>query len=298
MPYLSRNNFGGTSIYSDPFTESAAYFDWANPSDGFGQRNFWPDGRSGKQPSDIPMPDFVPSSASESMHLSGPSLEDDPMSLKVPNNTPAGFPLTTHGFPHDLATSLTNSLLNQPLPLPVHLQSIPPPAAEIKSRKENRHLAIPNPTASSSHSPQAVDMETRKFSQPIFGMLGNMAADASFAASSASTSETRQSPSPSPSGIFSGDISRNASAVDFGTSVANLNAANKASCSPLPLPDQHPLDSFTNRSSSVPLCAVGGTGGLGGGLGSVAMKRSRHFTPASAKVIDEEDEPRRAVAHE
>jgi len=79
---------------------------------------------------------------------------------------------------------------------------------------------------------------------------------------SLSASSTRvSSNSPSSRPTFSANISRANSGVDFGTNITNL-------------PDLPPSASDFVADKGV--------------------KRARHFTPASAKAIDDEDEPRRS----
>ncbi|KAK6865451.1 NADH dehydrogenase -like protein [Apiospora arundinis] len=68
----------------------------------------------------------------------------------------------TCGFPSELATSLTQSLLSQPSPLPAQAgTTMTAPAAEVKSRKENR-LGVNRP-ALLDH------LDMRKVSQAAFG---------------------------------------------------------------------------------------------------------------------------------
>src|SRR5690606_12973734 len=109
---------------------------------GQGQRNC---------PSDTIMPDYAPPQTTDPMHISGPSLEDEPMSLKVPTNTPTGetdegedTPLQVKPptvLPSDLATSLTRSLLNQPFPLPVHHCNPTLPATNSKVNKDRQQAS-------------------------------------------------------------------------------------------------------------------------------------------------------------
>ncbi|KAL2176540.1 uncharacterized protein P884DRAFT_225430, partial [Thermothelomyces heterothallicus CBS 202.75] len=139
IPYLGSSTTGSanTPSYPDPFTDSA-YLNWANAlmnaqtADMWDGASTWPTSGQGQRqcPSDTIMPDYVPSQMADPMHISGPSLEDEPMSLKVPTNTPTGeadegqdTPLQMKQptvLPSDFASSLTRSLLNQPFPLPVH----------------------------------------------------------------------------------------------------------------------------------------------------------------------------------
>jgi len=71
--------------------------------------------------------------------------------------------------------------------------------------------------------------------------------------------------SPCADTLFSASVSRNNSAGEFGTNISNMRTASSGSA-------------FTN--------------------GSTGSKRMRTFTPASAKVIDDEDEPRKGMFRE
>lgn len=336
MPWFQQNNAVANSPLScpDPFSE-AAYFEWINSMaggqsssigfDGLTGKTTWSDTRNGStQSSDASMPDYLSnSSIGEPMHISGVSLQDDnPMSLKVPTNTPTAvsgddfqgtslpwYPGPTGQLlPTDLATSLTHSLLNQPIPFPIQPQTIPLPASEIKSRKENRHLAIPDSNPSSAQStPQATYIETRKFSHPVFtiGGGGNLGGNlhminrplSSSTSSSTTTNTTENSDGTSPSlqPIFSANNSRDGS-EGFGANITHLSTG----CSPVRHSSLQLLGQASGdclESSSVNASGVNCLGGPSMGSGSAGTKRTRNFTPASQKVIDEEDEPRRASPH-
>lgn len=109
-----------------------------------------------------------------------------------PNSAPsitndASFPAqNSYDFPapaisDELAHSLTHSLLNQPHPLHIATQyaqpqQIPLPAAEVRSRKENRHLNTASSTqCTSSNASPSVEAQIRKFSQTsnAFGVIGH-----------------------------------------------------------------------------------------------------------------------------
>lgn len=157
----------------------------------------------------------------------------------------------------ELASSLTNSLLNQPHPLSITSQSIQPhqiqlPASEVKSRKENRHLTNASSVQSpSSNSSPSIEAQIRKFSQTsnAFGVIGNDRAD-SFGSGPT--------------------FSRRTSAGEFGRDITNTVSPNQT------------------------YAGVAASGAAPGSGSDKGIKRSRTFTPASAKVIDLEDEPRRA----
>ncbi len=171
------------------------------------------------------------------------------------------FGLSNSVIPGDLARTLTHSLLNQAHPIPLLPHQIPLPASEVKSRKENRQLN----TATADASPPspclaaAGDLaETRKFSQAPFGIIGSGLSGAS---------STRASSSPPSSGpAFSAAASRNNSGGEFGANITNMV--------------DPPQSLSAGKNSRCP-------------SSEKAVKRSRYFTPASAKAIDDEDEPRR-----
>ena len=254
------------------------------------------------------MPDYVSSEGSDRMHISGPSLEDDRMSSKAPTNTPttsaaenpqaAPFALSvSHNISSELATTLAHSLLDQPLPIPIHPHTVAFPSSEIKSRKENWHLNIADSNPPSAHStPHATYSrhEARTFSQPIFGLVKNMGSGLPLP-TAAVTVDNSHSVLPSPQlGIFSADISRTTSAGEFSPNIPQLNMGHGIPCSPI---SHSPRDALTqstgNRITSGPLVSGLNTSVVG----KTGMKRGRNFTPASSKVIDDEDEPRRASPH-
>ncbi|KAI0468772.1 hypothetical protein F4859DRAFT_490268 [Xylaria cf. heliscus] len=176
--------------------------------------------------------------------------------LGTPGNTPPPtdfFTASTASFSTELATSLTHSLLNQPHPLPVHGPSMGMPAPEIKSRKENRL----NHEGSVEGTTNLDHIDMRKVSQSVYGQVGKTSRDTS----------TSNSP-PSFSGAFS---NRSFSGPEFGNNLTNSGIL------------------FT-QGNPEPNTATESRIGSGSDKG---IKRTRQFTPASAKAIDDEDEPRR-----
>ncbi|KAK5630112.1 hypothetical protein RRF57_005827 [Xylaria bambusicola] len=181
--------------------------------------------------------------------------------MGTPGNTPPStdfFTTSTTNFSSELATTLTHSLLNQPHPLPVQGSNIAIPAPEIKSRKENRlHSEI---TLEETTDLDHIDM--RKVSQSVYSHLGKTSRD---------TSSTNNSP-PSQS-TFSGAYSqRSVSGAEFGNDLTNSGV----------------LFAHGNNDPNPTTDIRIGSGSDKG------IKRTRQFTPASAKAIDEEDEPRRS----
>ncbi|KAI1358161.1 hypothetical protein F5Y08DRAFT_125825 [Xylaria arbuscula] len=179
--------------------------------------------------------------------------------MGTPGNTPPStdyFTTSTTNFSTELATSLTHSLLNQPHPLPVQGSNTAIPAPEIKSRKENRlHNEITlEPTTNLDH----IDM--RKVSQSVYSQFSQASRDIS------STSN-----SPPSHSTFSGAYSQaSVSGGDFGNDLTNSGIFTHGSTDPNPTMDVR-ISSGSDKG----------------------IKRTRQFTPASAKAIDEEDEPRR-----
>ncbi|KAG5976923.1 hypothetical protein E4U55_007157 [Claviceps digitariae] len=216
--------------------------------------------------SDISMPDYVPLGTNGQFTdepLAGSLVQDgekQSANLKVPTNTPTaadvtshdregvGFPIITHktSLPSDFADSLTNSLLNQPMPM--HFQHPAPchvPAADVKSRKENRghvlHTMPPQATGHLASTNYYEHQELRRVSQQMI--------------------------LPSGSSLPVGNVD---------TGKAGLDS--------------------TNHNCATRKCATegGNEGTTTRVVSDKGMKRGRNFTPVSSRVIDEEDEPRRA----
>ncbi|KAI1372685.1 hypothetical protein F4677DRAFT_431824 [Hypoxylon crocopeplum] len=312
---LLQRNGGTSSAWADPFStqksEATACFDWTNNNFGpMGYGQAADGGKSSYNPafnrhgtgtskishSDASMPDYglVHSgnnnqsiSDHQFLNLSTAGLVEadggtnDP---KAPTNTPTtmvgpsfmddlGIDMSKTGTPgnasmndffnsnninfsSELATSLTHSLLNQPHPLAVQPGSIAPPALEIKSRKENRlHQE------SSKENALATDhVEMRKVSHSSFSNLSKETRD---------TSGTNSPPSQSAfSGVFS---HRSTSAGDFGNDLTNVTNV-----------FTHPnIDSHAGCDSTPDVRAINGS--------EKGIKRTRHFTPTSGRVLDDGD---------
>ena len=138
-------------------------------------------------------------------------------------------------------------------------QSIQPyqiqlPASEIKSRKENRHLNNAGSVGSCSTNPSPSVEAQIRKFSTTNTAFGNIGND--HTGSSASGSGP----------IFS----RRASVGEFGRDITNTASPNQT---------------YAGVTAS---CTGPGSGSEKG------AKRGRTFTPASARAIDEEDEPRRA----
>ncbi|KAI1470163.1 uncharacterized protein F4812DRAFT_470119 [Daldinia caldariorum] len=304
---------GSGSVWADPFStqksEATACFDWTTgsfgPISGFNQpansgksncntaATRRSTGISKASRSDISLRDYGLSNPNTTrgvsdhqfLDLSASNLGDadsntnDP---KVPSNTPTtlvganfiddlnldvskigtpggtsinDFFNTSHAnFSSELANSLTHSLLNQPHPLPVHAGSIVPSAPEVKSRKENRlYQDSPN-----ENTPTIDHVEMRKMSQPSFGSLGK------------ETRDNSSSNSPPSQGAFSAVFTnRSTSIADFGNDFA--------SC-----PNVFPHMNVNSHVCGETAPEIRITG-----CSEKNIKRTRHFTPAGGKGIDD-----------
>lgn len=140
------------------------------------------------------------------------------------------------------------------MPQSVPPHQIPLPATEVKSRKENRYL----------NNASAVDSPSTNPSPSIEAQIRKFSTtNTAFGV----IGNDRTDSSRSGSGPV---FSRRASAGDFGRDITNTASPNQT---------------YAGVAASA----------TGPGSGSEkGTKRGRHFTPASAKAIDEEDEPRRA----
>jgi hypothetical protein len=269
MPYLGDGNIGSveTPSFTDPFTDSA-YLEWASsllntePTDVWDAATIWPTNpRTQRQSnSDTIMADYIPPSRPDPMHVSGPSLEDEPMNLKVPTNTPTGG-FTDEGqngqntsqqavLPSDFASTLTRSLLNQPFPLPTHHN----PSF---TSKDNQHGALGQANAAFMQSTTRADaIGIRKT------MFGVDSVDSAVPVS----------------------LSTKSSCGDIGSMIAGLGCGHSGSLA-------------TPSSSGHAESGSASSGGKSSGSANTVAKRTRNFTPASVRAIDEEDEPRRVSPH-
>ena len=165
-------------------------------------------------------------------------------------------------IPADLAHSLTRSLLSQPPPYKGHPQAGHLPAAEVKSRKEAQAQEPDDdsPSTASSASTCARDhCDVRKVSAQMRIMTGR-----SLPSGTAPSQVNSPQLMPARNGLETGQ--RTSSLGDF-------------------------EDSLTvDASPEAVLRAVSGNSEKG-------TKRTRSFTPMSAKAIDVEDEPRRTSPH-
>ncbi|KAJ6445217.1 NADH dehydrogenase (ubiquinone)-like protein [Purpureocillium lavendulum] len=222
---------------------------------------------------DISMPDYTPMSAGDqSTHSAVPGdgtmarEEEGPLHLRVPTNTPTTsgvgsfeyeavpFPMLSHNpmIPTDLANSLANSLLNQPMSLHFQpqCQASQDPAMEVKSRKEIHNNVR-------GHSPSDISMasiqdhsDMRRVSQQMFVPSGG-SLPVCMVSSQANSPQNR---------AFSDAVRAVSQGGDF---------------SGVKLP--------ANEST------LGGTPATTLDRG---VKRARTFSPTSARAIDKEDEAR------
>lgn len=157
-----------------------------------------------------------------------------------------------------MATTLTQSLLNQPFPLPVASAARALPCNEVKSRKENRASSKAPLGNASEHG------EARRASQAALGSLGKGFRSGSTPKSPASRSTF--------SGVFS---QRSHSGSGFGLDITNSQPADS----------NHDVQMADNNHTNADhrMYASGS---------EKRNKRTHNFTPVSSKVIDVEDEPR------
>ncbi|CAM1511990.1 Fc.00g095030.m01.CDS01 [Cosmosporella sp. VM-42] len=285
----SQPNMGGASVYSnpDPFGDSNAYFDWldnmgtgVDDIDMTGQASTSALRKARKTDTDISMPDYVSSTQNGQMAfpLDGqfpltnfqPEEESYIGHMKVPTNTPTTrsqrlcestgvpYPVISHNgsIPTDLANCLTNSLLNQPMPL--HMQARPS-TTEVRSRKENRlhQPAVPSPSAfSSTSTPAQEQKELRRVSQQMYiPSGGSMPIGVS------------QQQNMSPKSFLSSELAQKTPSLrKLGVNLSNLAAQDTSS-----------LDGAMGSASS----------------SDKGTKRGRNFTPGSTTAIEEDDEPLR-----
>ncbi|KYK56095.1 NADH dehydrogenase -like protein [Drechmeria coniospora] len=258
---------------TDPFGEANSYLWMA----GMGTANLGRDyhvvqGRGARKAStDISMPDYMSNGSGEQPGTDltmGMKLDEDAQAnhLKVPTNTPTTggcggyeqdglpFPLLLHNsaIPSDLANTLTNSLLNQPMPLQLQ-HGFHTPAMEVKSRKETRFQTV---GASQAALPGQDHVDVRRVSQQTY-MAPGSSVPATTLPSRAGSPQTQSSEMAGP---FKCD--------DVGACI--------------------------NLTKEVPLSASWGSSAEGRSSADKGTKRGRNFTPASARAIDEEDEPQRA----
>ncbi|KAH7027257.1 uncharacterized protein B0I36DRAFT_432572 [Microdochium trichocladiopsis] len=169
-------------------------------------------------------------------------------------------------IPGRLAATLTQSLLNQPVPLPVGPIQAQQPASEVKSRKENR-------ASSSSSAGGGASLlnhnDMRRVSQSA--LSHNCLGSADSAASTSSPSSRVTSGVPSHGSSHEDEIQV--------VTVAKTHSVLQ------PLDDKVLNHSVTGQKSGNKSVTDKGN------------KRIRQFTPASVKAIDEEDEPRRPSPH-
>jgi hypothetical protein len=328
MPYMSRAIPGASSSISlqDPSMDPTTYLQWisqfptgqlseeerecckacckkdpANYVANLGEleQTFWTNptnSRRMKLSSDEVMTDYIPPSPN-AMHVSGPSLEDNPMSLRVPTNSPtygsdealqtvpfsvsSSFPICSQ-----MATPLAHSLLNQPVPLPFQAHNIPLPSSEVKSRKENRQFSLQGPShVASTQSTPNLSNDTRKFSQPLLGAMSHLGNTKLSSFSALPSSLGSHAHSGSPQQFFPGN-SGTPTTGDFGSGFTNRDtAAHEPSCSP-----SKAIDGIVGPDGD----GSPATAGSNQHVHSVmsAMKR-KFMTPVLTGTINEEDEPRK-----
>lgn len=254
--------------------------------------------------SDASMPDYVSNPDSTSRYMTGlqqtgshahnsngnmvnGEAENGLHHPKAPSNTPNS--LSAHGFvndppsndlfassaktsrfPPELATSLTQSLLNQPCPLPNQAGTpMTGPAAEVKSRKEAR-LGASRPDSNATSLLDHLDM--RKVSQAVFGGTSdNFGQSQVYENGENGSREASSGTSPQPSSrAFSGVFSqRSGSGSDLAKKLNNTNSFTRANA---------------EVSTPTSMGKIGDVDLLGSGKGT---KRTRHLTPTGSNVYQD-----------
>lgn len=303
-----------SSGYVDPFGD-AAYQEWMTSMGRVQQQQqqqghaepqtIWPGAvtrnsskQSGHDGGLSIVPDYLASTMDQNMGtdqlgMSGFAMDEDTLTtnLKVPTNTPIGaadgsaapmgtscdtaqmtglwrnkltyffrsgqfgYDFPTPAISGELAHSLTHSLLNQPHPLHQFAQPHQIPLPASEVRSRKENRHLNN--ASSGDSPSCTASPSVEAQIRKFSQTSNAFGVIGQDRDSSGTGPT-----------FS---SRRTSAGEFGVDITNHT----------PTPSQ----------TYAGVAASGAAPGSGSDKGT---KRSRTFTPASAKAIDEEDEPRRA----
>lgn len=168
---------------------------------------------------------------------------------------PFPYELPNSAISGELAHSLTQSLLNQPHPCPGALHSAQPHQIPLPASEVRSRKENRHLTNSSySHSPSSNASPSLEAQIRRFSQTSNALGV---------TGNRADSSSSGPS------FSRRTSAGEFGTEITNQATPNHT------------------------YAGVAASGNLPGSGSEKGAKRNRNFTPASAKAIDEEDEPRR-----
>lgn len=328
MPYMTRAVPGASSSHQlqDPSVDPTAYLQWISqfpagqaseeehecgktcckkdPPNYFAnlgefEQPFWTNpttNRRMKLSSDEVMTDYMPPSPNV-MHISGPSLEDNPVSLRVPTNSPTegsdealqAVPFSfASSFPicSQMATPLAHSLLNQPVSLPFQAHNIPLPSSEVKSRKENRQFSFQGPShLTSTLSTPNLSNNTRKFSQPHMGAMSHLGNTMLSAVSALPSGLASHVHSGSPQQFFPINPGTPTTA-DFGSGFSNrATALPEPSCSP----SKAIIDGILGRDGDGSPAAAGSN--QHGHSAMSAMKR-KFMTPVLNGTVNEEDEAR------
>ena len=201
----------------------------------------WP-GTFRKYPSDTPMPDYDSNNNIEAMHVSGPSLEEG---MRAPTNTPtagawnvpdASFSFTpSFCLPTELPTPLTNTLLNQPVPMP--MQPALPTYSSMMAKviNDNRYQGLAENALSPTSSVTVVGQkESRGASQHMFNLGVDTRPESNVPISQqmgGGHGGCKTGPSPDPLAVFTGDSSSTNS--DLSPGIPDLVARQDGSCSPI-----------------------------------------------------------------
>ncbi|KAI1497202.1 hypothetical protein F5X99DRAFT_423687 [Biscogniauxia marginata] len=302
---LHRNGHGSGSEYTDLLnqqkSDATAYFDWTNNFGPVGYQQTTDAGRSNYNPasnrkaigssrvynSDSSMPDYVLANPNSSHTISefqqtnfhGTNLEDPDTSShgpKVPTNTPTAMADASFVDDFDIDVNKIGTPGNTP-PTNEFFSSNTKFSSELATSLTHSLLNQPHPLpVGATNIPlPASEVKSRKENRfnhetPVESTPTVEHNDMRKVSQSAFSNRSF-------SGIFS-HRSTSGGGGDFGNDLTNVAHI-----------FTHP-NTESNMSGN-----LGMNTDIRAGSGSEkAMKRTRHFTPASAKVIDDEDEPRRS----
>lgn len=317
VPYYGQSNTGSGTVfpYLDSFSEPEAYFDWISSGTrgitgkSVDERAYRPASlfRPRVQTnSDTSMPDYVPSCGPEldPAQVPEPGMGGDVVSLMALKNTPVTgvgqsfqstqgteFQLLSDPttLSPDFASSLAQSLLNQPFPLPVPHCDFSFPSPEPKSRKEIRHATFTRDNSALTQLTPCVDgTESRKLSQPLFG---SDSADLAAPVSSSEGPENQEKGPLTPQAVFSASSCSNSSG-DYGSNITDVIYGSTE------LSSEAAAAYNTNESPSIgPFDGVALLGNTSNDSNVDTTCTGVCRTPASVKTTDEEDRPLRVTPH-
>ncbi|PHH72852.1 hypothetical protein CDD82_5777 [Ophiocordyceps australis] len=279
---------------TDPFGDAAAYLDWLGSMDASLGATLRSSNQENtrhanprRQNTDISMPDYVPMTSGDqgavasehpnAGHGLGHEDETGTNQLKVPTNTPTtggqgnldaqdgmSYPAFSQPtpIPCDLATSLTNSLLNQPMPLHFPQSSFHELVPVVRSRKEKRSQ-LPDAQLPAASIAGQEQQEMRRVSQQMYIPSGGSMPVCNVAMQK-----------DSPQAPDNGGVGTQAGTKGAVLACGEANSEQDFFCK----------DGITAQPLNSP-CGI---------MTERGNKRLRNLTPGSSRGLDDDDEPRRA----